>query len=67
MGIEIVVAPHFDKSAVDGVLRGDVIIQLDGPIEVMQISVLFKDHGTREANERAAISAAKQLAFRFTQ
>ena len=67
MGIEIDIAPHFDRSDVDGVLRGDVIVRFDGPIEAMQISVLFKDRGTREANERAAISAAKLLASRLTQ
>jgi hypothetical protein len=36
-----------------------------GQIESTQITVLFKDGGSREANNAAAISAVKQLAFRL--
>ena len=67
MEIEIDVAEHFGRLAVEGVLAGTVIVRFGNPIETMHVNVLFKDQGDRVANEAAAISAAKQLAFRFTR
>jgi hypothetical protein len=67
MAIEIDVADEIGSSAVSGVLLATVIVRFDGPIETMHITVLFKDCGSREANNAAAIAAAKQLAFRLTQ
>jgi hypothetical protein len=67
MAIEIEVADQIGMSAVTGVLQGTVIVRFDGPIETMQITVLFKDCGSRKANSAAAIAAAKRLAFRLTQ
>ena len=67
MAIDIDVADQIGMSATAGVLHGTVIVRFDGPIETMQVSVLFKDCGNREANNAAAVAAAKQLAFRLTQ
>jgi hypothetical protein len=64
MAIEIDVADQIGMSAIAGVLQGTVIIRFDGP---MRITVLFKDCGSREANNAAAVAAAKQLAFRLAQ
>ena len=54
-------------SAVAGVLQATVIVRFDAPIETMQITALFKDCGSREANNAAAVAAAKQLASRLTR
>ena len=67
MAIEIDVADQIGMSAVAGVLQGTVIVRFDGPIETMRLTVLFKDCGSREANNAAAVAAAKQLAFRLAQ
>jgi hypothetical protein len=67
MAIEIDVVPNFAQSEVAGVLSGSVIIRFDGPVETMLVHVLFKDRADQTANEAAAISAAKHLAFRLTQ
>jgi hypothetical protein len=45
--------------------RRPVLSDSMGQIESTQITVLFKDGGSREANNAAAISAVKQLAFRL--
>jgi hypothetical protein len=67
MAIEIEVADQIGMSAVSGVLQATVIVRFDGPNETMQITVLFEDCGSREANNAAAIAAAKRLAFRLAQ
>jgi hypothetical protein len=67
VAIEIDVADEIGISGVSGVLQATVMVRFGGPIEKMHITVLFKDAGSRHANNAAAISAAKQLAFRLTQ
>jgi hypothetical protein len=65
MAIEIDVVPGFGSSHLPGILSGTVIVRFDGPIETMQINVLFAQQPDQAANEAKAIAMAKQLAFRF--